>query len=752
MTPISPRPPQAARAATSSLASGRRADIEGLRGVAVGLVVAQHLFGWPSGGFIGVDVFFVVSGFLITGLIADEVERTGRLDVAAFYRRRARRILPAALVVLAVTVIATAVLFFRARATAVAFDAIAAATMVQNWHLIRTGTSYFADDGSTSPLQHFWSLAVEEQFYLLWPAAVLVVVALARRRHASATNWDAATPIRWSIGLVPLLAVATSASFVVACWESVAHAGWAYFSLESRAWELGVGCLAAFAGRRWRMGQAASTMLIGAGLGVLACGAILLTGTMPFPGPWALVPVCATVAILFGGRSMSTGDSERLPSRGVHRALACKAILGILPSRPLRGLGRISYSLYLWHLPLAVFAAALLPAVAAPMVSVVVAVGLAAISTRFIEEPFRRHRAFSEARHRIGPRRRSVRAHPLVVPGTAAVLVVCLTGLQVRGPSWFAEPDALAAPPARQNSSASFASTTSIEQAIADSLRSTHWPVSTDPALDRVDASASAAAAVQAHGCLVDPVGLTAAELRTAMARCTFGRGPADRTIAVVGDSIAASWLPALLPLAALGWRVVGIGLESCPAAEAPTADRLRRPDFPSDCAEAMRRALALVHALDPERVVLSSALGAYQRQRTSGDPEAAWARSVVRAIDTLGLPPNRVAVFGSPPETTPVTACATRVLGPGMCERSPSADWFAKRAAEQTATQRAGAEFVDTSRWFCDAAWHCPAIVDDVVVKADGGHLTNAYAMRLSNLVERSVLGFDPDVGRSAR
>jgi peptidoglycan/LPS O-acetylase OafA/YrhL len=163
--------------------SGRkRLDIEGLRAVAVVAVILDHLVAWPSGGFVGVDVFFVISGFLITGLLLREHERTGTISFRGFYRRRVKRILPASILVLLVTVVVSRLLFNSSRFVQTALDAASAFLFVGNWRFAATGTDYFQSTAAPSPVQHFWSLAVEEQFYLVWPWLMLLVFALVGRR------------------------------------------------------------------------------------------------------------------------------------------------------------------------------------------------------------------------------------------------------------------------------------------------------------------------------------------------------------------------------------------------------------------------------------------------------------------------------------------------------------------------------------------------------------------------------------------
>ncbi len=216
-----------------------RPDIQGLRALAVVVVILNHLFGWPAGGFVGVDVFFVISGFLITGLLYREHERTGRISFVDFYRRRVKRIIPIATIVIVVTVAISFVVYFTARAQSILNDGVWALLFASNWHSAFQGTNYWADDGTVSPLQHYWSLAVEEQFYVVWPWLIVAAFAVASRR-----SWDGRA--RRSALLV-LMGTITIASFGWAIAQTITNPGFAYFSTFVRAWELGVGAMVAIA-------------------------------------------------------------------------------------------------------------------------------------------------------------------------------------------------------------------------------------------------------------------------------------------------------------------------------------------------------------------------------------------------------------------------------------------------------------------------------------------------------------------------
>ena len=222
-----------------------RTDIDGLRGLAVLAVFAGHL-GLPlaPGGFVGVDVFFVISGFLITSLLVREASRTGRISLLGFYARRARRILPAAAVVAVATVVASVLFLPLVRAVEVITDSVWAAAFAANIRFATVGTDYFAKGEPASPLQHYWSLAVEEQFYLVWP---LLLVGAAWLAAARGGTLGRRTPLL----LIGVLSTASLAWSVYATYESPTTA---YFSTLTRAWELGVGAALAVLMSRSQVG------------------------------------------------------------------------------------------------------------------------------------------------------------------------------------------------------------------------------------------------------------------------------------------------------------------------------------------------------------------------------------------------------------------------------------------------------------------------------------------------------------------
>ncbi|GAA2861640.1 acyltransferase [Actinoplanes cyaneus] len=345
-----------------------RSDIEGLRAVAVLLVVLSHA-GVPlmAGGYVGVDVFFVISGFLITSLLLREAAAQGRISIGRFYARRALRLLPVAAVVLISTLIAARLWLPATRIGELSRDALSAAGYVANLRFAEIGTDYLNADAPPSPFQHFWSLAVEEQFYLLWPLLLM----LPRRK--------------------PLLAGLVLASFTAGVLVTARSAPWAYFGPHTRAWELGVGALLAVFGVRAR-----SRVLGGAGLVAIVIAALWFDDATPYPGMYALLPVAGAAAVLAGGFSP-------------------------LAARPLQAVGRLSYGWYLWHWPLLLIGPAALgldPSLPLALALAAAALGLSWVTYHLVENP---------VRHQPRLRARPARALGLGAGLSAAVAATAVT-------------------------------------------------------------------------------------------------------------------------------------------------------------------------------------------------------------------------------------------------------------------------------------------------------------------------------------
>ncbi|MCW2786932.1 MAG: putative acyltransferase [Marmoricola sp.] len=323
-----------------------RPDIEGLRAFAVIAVAFNHAgFRGFGGGFVGVDVFFVISGFLLTGILLRDVERRGRPRILEFYAHRARRILPLAAVVLLFCLAAGYQIAGSAQGNVIATATIWAGVFGANWHFISVGNDYVAHGAPTSPLQHFWSLGVGEQCYLVWPFVLtLVVIVPLVRRHLPAV-------VTASLGLICV------ASLALSIWQTSTAPFEAYFSPFTRAWELGFGALLAAGAAfkpRWfaRLGPEIAVVGLLAVLGSV----VAFDSSTPFPGYAALLPVLGTVLVIAAGISSASRDVSGLPSFMVILGGLGRLLLKALRSRTAQFIGKRSYGFYLWHFPFLQFA------------------------------------------------------------------------------------------------------------------------------------------------------------------------------------------------------------------------------------------------------------------------------------------------------------------------------------------------------------------------------------------------------------
>jgi len=690
-----------------SVPGGRhfRADIQGMRALAVLLVVSSHVLGWPRGGFIGVDVFFVISGFLITGMLLGSADRPWLEVITSFYVRRARRILPAALATLAVTTLVARLVLSGARADRVATDAVWAALFGANWHFADIGTDYFASSTPPSPLRHYWSLAVEEQFYLVWPLLLVLAVAtvgVARRRSAARTA-------------LVLAGVITVTSFAWACWQSSTSPTWAYFSTFTRAWEIAVGAaLACLATSCARLPVPLREVLAGTSLVAVVAGALLIGEHTPFPGPGAAVPVLATAVFLAAG----TGASGPLR---VHR---------VMTSGPVLHLGLLSYAVYLWHWPVLVFADVVLdrPEWIRDLAVLVATLALAELTYRFVERPFLHAGVRAE---RVRPWRWAV-----VAGAGAVVLVAAVPGPGVGRPAPSAAPlPTLSAPSGAADPVA--AMTATLRAQVVEALAATEFPV-TVPPIDRPDEGVAPEMTDFSARCLNPPD-------PTDASACTFGTPEAaGGTVVIIGDSIAASWLPGIRDaLVPEGYTVHAVTFSSCPPALVDLA--VGTESAREECAKGRAAALDQVDRLHPDLVIGSA------HQDTFGGivvapPALDVHRTYVQGLLDVGERVRRAGglfvLLGPPPAGASPLACGGPLQHPVDCVTSSYGNFDATLFAFSAAAQEGGFGFINTAPWFC-VETSCPIFAAGRLVRWDDAHLTRQFATYLAPLL-RSYLTYE--------
>ena len=715
-----------------------RPDIEGLRGLAIALVVIYHAGLALSGGFIGVDVFFVISGFLITGLLLRDRER-GVIRITAFYARRARRLLPAAALVALVTLLAADRLVSPLDRPSVSLDGAAAALSVANIRFAIT-TDYFSPVGSPSPFLHFWSLGVEEQFYLVWPA-LLALAALWRPR----------------VGAAVVLAAVLVASLVASVLVTDQAPSSAFYLLPTRAWQLAAGGLLAVgagagtgaldrvprllvAGARVVLGMAAWV-----GLGVIAAMAVVLDSSIAYPGLIAVVPTAAAVVLIAGG-GLSFGP-------GV-----------LLRTLPMRFLGRISYSLYLWHWPVLVLGGLAIGGtleLGQSIGLVGIACLLAVATWALVEEPFRRGRIPLPAL-----------PHQTVGIGLATMLVVALVGngfaasdetnlASLSGAldpaSGAASPVADAGPPpdASADSSSAGDPTTVADPGPLPGLPVSSNPTPT-PTAKGIPPATPATPAPPTSYRLTSAVRPSLADARTDYERtwldgclgslsttvphdCRYATKSGSYTVALVGDSHASAFFPAVEAVAiANGWRLLTFVKVACPFLDMPIYNAMLKREY-TECATWNRNVIARLNAVHPDLVLVSDSRWVFPVQNADKSRTregAALARMIgqirsrVAIINDVPLPFNDVpeCLAAHPTDVRQCAVPRSQDLGDGM------------GVMEKIAAAKTGAGLIDLTAGICPGSGACPVVIKNVIAYRDGHHLTATFARTLAPLLEQRL------------
>lgn len=672
-----------------------RTDIQALRAVAVMSVVLFHL--WPNrlpGGFVGVDVFFVISGYLITAHLVREVELTGRLRLGRFWAARARRLLPASLLTLLITAVAVMLIVPRSLWNQFFSEVIASASYVQNWKLAADSVDYLAAENVPSPAQHFWSLSVEEQFYAALPLLLCLAIVVGK---------VVAVPrLRLVTGV--LIAV-TVASIAYCLYLTPRNPGVAYFSTVTRMWEFGLGGLASFAapavaGLARRRAVAHAAVTLAGGLAIVVSFFVINSST-PFPGYAAMLPVLATGAVVrWGGSTFAT-------------------VLGAL--QPAAELGRISYALYLWHWPLITLAPFITfrdLGTIDKLIILALAISISSASTRLVEEPIR----FSYNR----------KARPRLVLIAVVVAMVLVLIVPAAGKA-------------------------SVESDRAGHLAEAHRVLEKNPdclGAESRDPTRPDCEDVRFRSIVPDPA--YALYDRTAHQGCNIGVNEAgfsscsvgpqtDYTLrlAAVGDSHNRTLMPAYLWMAErYDWRIDVIGRPGCYWTTAKQ-DREYRPAHQRELCDQWRADLG-THLNDGgyDAVITTHATADSIEPRDGMSYGETAVQGMVEAW--TALKPDDVpviAILDNPQAEESNTPCVERfgVTDPSRC--AASRKWALRRfdGSAEAVAQVDKASLIDMTTFFCDAR-RCPSVIGGVMVYRDHTHLTATYVATLAPYISREV------------
>ncbi|MDR7380825.1 acyltransferase family protein [Promicromonospora iranensis] len=683
-----------------------RADIQALRAVAVLAVVLFHL--WPNrltGGYVGVDVFFVISGFLITSHIARDVD-AGRFSVTTFWARRMLRLLPASLLVLAVTaggVWALAPIqhweqWFR--------EIAASGLYAQNWILAADAVDYLAAENVTSPVQHYWSLSAEEQFYLVWPLLIGLSLLVGRFLRRSSSAGQAGRRESWRPVAAGLLTLVVVVSLVTSVVWTEADQAFAYFITPTRAWEFGAGALLAFVPAWGRSRTAAGRggpagVVAWVGLALIVISAIGFTSTTPFPGAWAAVPVLGTVLVIW--------------ARATDRFTT-----GLAGLAPVQFLGDVSYAVYLWHWPLIV----LLPYATGhdlrtgDKLAILAATVLLAWATRtWIEKPVLRQR------HRFRPAPTFISA----AVATALVLGVALAGVHA----------------AREHVRAELAAVAALtsSECFGAASRPLSGPSCVNPDLDGVAVPAPDAA----HSDVPELFrGRCAGTSKTDSQPkpCSVGAPDGSVRVALIGDSHAVQYSAMLASIAERnGWELDTYSKGACPFSD---VRRAQDDVLHAACTTWIERAKVMLVEGDYDLVVTSQVSGVDWEppQGTSteefaeGGLASLWSGLADRGVRVVAVadvprPMRGVLDCLQEPERDVTTDCRVSRADGLLYDPQPG-------AVERL--NRPDVTLLDLTDVYCDDR-ECLPVIGGATVYRDSNHLTNTFARTLEPYFEAGLV-----------
>lgn len=679
---------------------GTRKDVQALRAVAVLLVVINHL--WPEslpGGYVGVDVFFVISGYLISKHLLGELERTGRIKLAQFYARRIRRLLPTAMVVAVAALVASWMLLPFSRWMAIAQETAASVLYVENWILAAKSVNYSAHNEAASTVQHYWSLSVEEQFYLFWPLLFLGLFSMAARNRLRRRKI-------LGIGIV----IVSAATLLFCIYFTFTNKSQAYFVTPTRVWEFGAGALIAIGGGhlfdrvnplsgslpRWLSGSAQWL-----GYAMIAGSALAYDENTFFPGIAAAVPVVGTLLVVASGPAGPTWSPNSL--------------LGL---RPVQFVGDVSYSLYLWHWPLIVLAPVALsrtPGALDKLGIFVLAIVLAHFSKKLIEDPGR-----TKLLNGANP-------HKVFVAMVVAVAIVCtLAGGLVFGVSQAQKEEAgkmvgLSGQPCYGARS-------------LDTANNCKDPFGAPQVANVGDREAPWFDAPECSPA-TDPIVVQNTKLLT---DCNFTGGmQAAPTVWLVGDSHAEQWKTAVYELARLHkWNLKESLLGGCPFVDvkriAFMGSPSTEPEIQQRCLEWGRKVTQRISDEKPDMVFTSTFSAGEEIDDGSGRTQMEQYRDgVTRRFEEWTAAGTKVFVLRDTPLTLNQSGpecVAINQSNPMNCANKRAdalaPDPVADAAHSMNSPQ---VKVLDMSDQFCDDQ-HCYAVIGGLQVYFDTDHASRSY------------------------
>lgn len=671
-----------------------RPDLQGLRAIAVIAVLLFHV--WPKifrGGFVGVDVFFVISGYLITGLLLAEAEETTRVDLLRFWGRRMMRLLPAATIVLLAVLVGTLFWLPRTEWINTARHVFASAFYFENWSLVAQSVDYWAQGQAPTPVQHYWSLSIEEQFYIFWPPIVALAAFFGTLGKGSVR--------RYAMIFITLIFAASLYHSIV----PASDAGSSYFKTTTRAWELGLGAFLAVAQGKISLPVILRSILGWLGLIAVLGAIIFINEQMRFPGWVAMIPTFGTALLIL------SGDAAFSPYH-------------LLALKPAQYVGDISYSVYLWHWPIIVFFRPLGGEVLqgfTPWLIVALTFLLAIAAKYLIEDPFR----FGRFSFHLKAKTRGAFLRNAYV---SVAVMLLLTG-GASGAMHFSE------------------------QRITEKLLKENFETTVV-----ADARYPGAAAFDPVKPAAVPAGVPikpnpqVAELdmryryRECMNRgrvCTFGNENGKTVVALVGDSHAMHYAPALETIALkLGWKLLVMVKVACPIGDFPLYSEGK---YRGDCDLWRGKMLKWVAEAKPDYVITSGGLthvygGLPPMEKQVAGYRAIWNKFIEKGTRVIAIRDNPLMKLHAG-QWMEVPPCLSWSKKPTACNKPRSLTLDSIPDAVMNAAQgQPGVGTIDFTQYLCTKD-ECPAVIGNVVVYRDAHHLTETFVNTLAPYVEKELV-----------
>lgn len=686
----------------TNVSSDFRPDVEGLRAIAIVLVLLFHagVPGFP-GGFLGVDVFFVLSGYLITRSLLHEAERSGSIRLSHFFARRVRRLLPASILVIVVTGVGIRWLLPVTSWREFGGDVVASAFYVINWRLAARSVDYLAEGVSASPLQHYWSLAVEEQFYLIWP--LLMLIALRIKRGADIR-------LRVALGIL-LLGVVFLPSLGWSIFQTSVEPERAFFATTTRLWELSLGAFVALLGGNalsFRP-RVASTMRV-IGVSAIVLSAITVGPAAEWPGYLALIPTLGTAAVILAGSAPGTLD---LADR-------------FLRTAPMQRIGAWSYSLYLWHWPpLALLAAAGIKL--AVWQSVLISLGMfipALVSFYLIENPIRYYHSL------VGSPSMSLSVGAnLTLAGAGVGAYLLVVSMMVPSGTANTGPVGGSADSSSRPIGALALTPPTTNDQLLEALRNT-VDVVPSPVLATQDLPQIYADDCQAPFSATEPI------------VCSYGAEESSIEVALVGDSKAAQYTDPLIEIAeSNNWHFSTYTKSAC---ELSTAMPSREEEPYIECREWSQILLEQLVTDPPDLVLVSQSSSVAWTESSAEDGYELMVRGMHDAYSRLTRAGSEVVMLiDNPHPGMEVYECVAESDDLADCVFMRD-DRIATggRRAQLAVADRYGYPTIDLLDYICPTDM-CMPVIGNVLVYRQGSHLTATYVKTLQPILDERLEPF---------